>query len=670
MKQNAKIVGLALLCLAFGSQALTLGRIRGAALIGHPLDMTVQVQMDAGESASSLCFDADVFHADARQDASRVRVVVEAATQGLEANVRILSSAAVDEPVVTVYLRTGCGQKTTRRYVLLADLPSEVAAPLVPWVVPATAPPVVAASAKVESPTPQPVVAAPALQPVVPIASTAVPAARRVVKRPVRRATDGQRPQTRTATGPVRNPSPGQAGKPGSAAGQSRLTLDTLELPADRVVRQEPASAPAPSEESLRNLQKMQALEADVKALRGAAARNDASLLELKARLQQAETERFSGTVFYTLLALLLASLAALAFLWNRQRLARSPGDDWWSGTPATSTTPSAQSTRTAAGVTGASMLPVDATGVDSDLPESEELNFADLVPPDAAHDRSAQQEAGAASTEVVGGRLAHHLNSEVLLDIRQQTEFFVARGQADRAMEILRRQIKESDEPNPSIYLDLLGLFHTHNLKVDFRQLRQDFNLLFTGQVPEFFLFGNEGRSLESYPEVMSTITRLWPTSRVLERIESCIFRDPWDDSVQSFDIAAFRDLLVLHAVAQSVAPVRPAVPAARAAAVASDSRARAAGQPGFTSTMPAGFSVVPESSRRSSPEIRRVLALDLDLSVPHVDENVSSQASGTEVDLPLFLDTDHGDAGPGFGDTDLAEASKPSPTDGKEPA
>ena len=81
MEHRAKIIGIALLCVALGSQALTLGRIRGAAVVGRPLDMVVPVQMDAGEDASSLCFDADVFHADTRQDASRVRVVVEPMAQ-------------------------------------------------------------------------------------------------------------------------------------------------------------------------------------------------------------------------------------------------------------------------------------------------------------------------------------------------------------------------------------------------------------------------------------------------------------------------------------------------------------------------------------------------------------------------------------------------------------
>ena len=94
MEHRANIVGVALLCVAFSSEALTLGRIRGAALIGKPLDMVVPVQLDVGEDATSLCFDAEVFHADTRQDTSRVRVVVEATGLPQTTNVRIMSTMA------------------------------------------------------------------------------------------------------------------------------------------------------------------------------------------------------------------------------------------------------------------------------------------------------------------------------------------------------------------------------------------------------------------------------------------------------------------------------------------------------------------------------------------------------------------------------------------------
>ena len=67
-----KIAGLLLLLVALNSQAFTLGRMRGAALVGQALDLSIQVQADAGETPGVQCFEVDVFYADTRQDASRV----------------------------------------------------------------------------------------------------------------------------------------------------------------------------------------------------------------------------------------------------------------------------------------------------------------------------------------------------------------------------------------------------------------------------------------------------------------------------------------------------------------------------------------------------------------------------------------------------------------------
>ena len=94
------LTALAMLVTAFGSSALTLGRVRGAAIIGRALDVSIPVQLDGDETAANLCIEADVFHSDTKVEPGRVRVSVEQAQGAQTANVRVLSSAFVDEPVV------------------------------------------------------------------------------------------------------------------------------------------------------------------------------------------------------------------------------------------------------------------------------------------------------------------------------------------------------------------------------------------------------------------------------------------------------------------------------------------------------------------------------------------------------------------------------------------
>ena len=105
-----KILGVVLLFAVFDSQAMTLGRMRGAALVGHGLDLAIQVQADPEETLSSQCFEADVFHGDTRQEPSRVQLVVESTQTAQTFNVRIASSTLVDEPVVIAERRAGSNE--------------------------------------------------------------------------------------------------------------------------------------------------------------------------------------------------------------------------------------------------------------------------------------------------------------------------------------------------------------------------------------------------------------------------------------------------------------------------------------------------------------------------------------------------------------------------------
>jgi len=354
LEHKAKIAGVVLLSFALSGAALTLGRIRGAALIGQPLDVAIQVQMDTGEEAAALCFTAEVFHADTLQDPSRVRVLVQAEAPAQATSVRVLSLTPIDEPVVTVYLHTGCGQKTTRRYVLLADLPSPVETPVIQVgdaaIATAQVPPPAALSSTAAATPVTPVGAAlttptaPA-QPVAQAKPTPVP-------KPVPKPTPAPKPALQPkalqqqpsakadAIATPKKPLPSVKDQARQAVVQSRLRLDSVELLSDRVASLESATRAPPPQDIVRELQKLQALQADLTALRASAAKTEASLAELKLRLQKAEAQRFPSELVYAALALVLAALAALAWFWQRQRRKQTGSKDWWNGAAMTQTPP------------------------------------------------------------------------------------------------------------------------------------------------------------------------------------------------------------------------------------------------------------------------------------------------------------------------------------------
>ena len=631
LKLRRTIAGAALLCMAFDSSALTLGRLHGAPLIGQALEVSVQVQLGAGEDAASRCFEAEVAYADSPQDASQIRVVVEPAAQTDRAEVRISSSAVVNEPVVTLNLRYGCGQKSSRRYVLLADLPDQSGASSNPAVLaPAVAP---AVGVKAEAPfaaasgNPPPMASAASAK----TAKASVKGKAFVRPKPFAgRQTQGRRHARHSAAhakpvASARNP------KPVQSVAQPRLKLDPLDLLSDRIANLDSSMTFAPPEDALLKAQKVQALEGEVKALRDAAAKNERSLADIQAHLQQAQSERSSGAIVYVLAALLLASSLTVVWLWTRQRHGSLVDRRWWNDAavqeaPAAAALvdvpapgeasaradleqPQAPGERRVAATAAGRPAGLEAHAI-----ELTESAFSDFM-------RAGAPDREARSGSALPAKLVRNLNSGAILEMRRQAEKFVAQGKPEQAVAVLRNQISASDEPNPMVYLDLLGLCHALNRKKDYQQFAQDFNLLFNGRIPEFAFFKNEGNALEAYPEVLSHIVGCWPKSQVLELIEACIFRDPWASGSEPFDLAAMRDLLLLHGIAQSLV---------MAAIASEDADAVATSFPGLQPSVKTGSS---GQTRESHP------ALDLDLSNLGMEASSEKDQPVADIDLDLLL-------------------------------
>lgn len=120
IEKRRLLAGCLLLSLAAVSSAATLGPNIRSAVLGQPLDLSMQLMLDAGEDPSALCLDADVFYVDKPLDKSLVQLSTEKPGAAPDRLVHVRSAVPVEGPVVTVHLRAGCVQKSTRRYVVLA----------------------------------------------------------------------------------------------------------------------------------------------------------------------------------------------------------------------------------------------------------------------------------------------------------------------------------------------------------------------------------------------------------------------------------------------------------------------------------------------------------------------------------------------------------------------
>jgi hypothetical protein len=442
------------------------------------------------------------------------------------------------------------------------------------------------------------------------------------------------------------------AADPDRKPSRARLKLDVLDLAAERdpVLRFSSELLTMPSTNAaqrataialwqalnaqpqniLRDTQRLKSLETDVASMLAQSRKTEAAVTQLRVELEQARSERYSNWLVYGLGALLMLASASGIFLWTRSRrqtseFSRGP---WWRrgldaqedleipGSAPHDIESMGQHPSThsgwAAGPTGA------APDVDLDANEfvrartniSREPQLAKPVEP-----MDTRGSTGFSSSLPGAPRI---VNAEELSDVQHQADFFMSLGQFDKALDVLHHHITESEETSALVYLDLLDLYHHLNRKVDYELLRKDFNEIFNAEVSAFDRYNPESNGLEFYPSALSRIESLWPTPKVLDAIEETIFRKPGSNG-DVFDIAAYRELLLLYAIAKEI--VEQPADLAEPAGTSSPSES------GFSSTssqplsarlkdMHELYSASKQDADLTRPAASRWLALDIDVS------------------------------------------------------
>ncbi|MCT9812725.1 hypothetical protein N0K08_19000 [Acidovorax sp. Be4] len=504
---------------------------------------------------------------DRRIDGGRVSVTPLPSRDGQPAAVRVRASVTVDEPVVVVQVSAGCQGRVSRSYTFFAELPEAAprsampvdlaklsSAPVVAATAagtalsPATAEPRRTPPAAVSKPAPAPrapVKVAPPKQPPKAVVKPPAPApapAPAPVPAPAVAATQPPQPESRLRMEPL------EAWSGPTAAGASPGTKPHSDADA---AAQPPAASAADAAAREPADARVQALEAQMLALKAREVSQNASLTQMRSELAALQA-RDEGSIWtIPLLAALAIALAALGWLLLRLRgLAQNPQQQAWLHSVDASLRASGGAQEPVAS------NPFEAAGAQEHVTT---LAGTEMPPaPAAVHEESAAPDFGpatllAAPVVAAAPRVRDVVKPEELMDVRQQAEFFTSVGEYEQAIAVMRKHIAQHEDSSPLAYLELLGLFYQLSRKNEFDALRAQFEQHFAARVPDMAQFAQRGKSLEHYTELLATIEALWPTDEVGDLLESYLFRHQGPDSGVLFDLAAFDDLLLLQAVART---------------------------------------------------------------------------------------------------------------------
>lgn len=325
-----------LACLAVMSTSawsLGVGRPQTASALGQPLNLFFPVQVAPGEQITSECVRGEVTAGETQLQPSTLRWQLETDAQQGVRGVRVRSSQAINEPLVSVNLTLGCSSSFTRQYTAFIDPPGQGNEPLadagqaqrgepVPAFQAATSgnirttPRDASTSRTRGSALPEVVTGAEA-------ASSSAPAASAPPRK--RRASSA-----RTATASTTDAVP-------RASGGARLSMEPAEVllpPATAPLIAEAASAASAAAEARAQLAVMEKRVADLQAEQR---RTNEVLQALREELKAAREQRdAAGTpVWMLVLTLLSLGLAVSSLLlWRSRGAGRHAGPQTWWGDP------------------------------------------------------------------------------------------------------------------------------------------------------------------------------------------------------------------------------------------------------------------------------------------------------------------------------------------------
>jgi pilus assembly protein FimV len=543
--------------------ALGFGQIRSSVVLGQPLNLAVPVNLGEGESLGAECANAEIMSGDSRIAPSAVRVRITQGRDASESVLRISTTVAVDEPVLTVTLNAGCPTRLSRTITLLADPPpvSTAEAPVEPQVLPTLAAPPSATA---------------------PAASVAAPPARATRPAQPSRATRTARSTAPTRTSvaavapaasavpaaPARNAAPRPAAK---AEPKPRLQLDAGQvsvgqaavLAAEQQASAARATASAAEAAASAAGERMRAMEAEVARVRNEAKAQTDALLQLRQQLalDRAQREKTSPWTYALLgLAALLAGLAAWLALRLRKQ-ARVPRNeaDWWDRSPA-SVQPSIAPSTTASAFDSSQQAPLRRQPAappawpDSTDSRNSEVDVL-IAPPTMPAPTAVTIPAMSAVTPALPpeDESSRAMSVDEQIDLEQQADFFIALGHDDAAIDLLMAHMRSTGGGSPLPFLKLLEIHRRRDQREAYERTRVRFNQRFNSVAPDWQADPKAGRSLDEYPLAMGRIQRAWPSPLdAMAELEALLFRR--GAGAELFDLPAYQEVLFLYQMARDL--------------------------------------------------------------------------------------------------------------------
>jgi len=593
------------LALALPATAMNVGAPQTHSALFQPLRLVFPLQLLPGESLGPECVRAVLIAGETRLTADQVQVQLLGRTEGEISAVRVNSLVPIDEPMVHVSLSLGCPTRYTRQFTALIDpSPSSGRGDAPPAVLegdelysPAlraalatpgsragdllapsrTVPVQGGASANANATAPAQPAAVGSDAPARPAAARSAPTQQARSRPPSTSRTQAQsqaRARDAAASAPI-------------AAKAPRLQLEAPELLSSAPVPAALASEPA-SSVALESQQRVKLLESELARVRAEAREVQDTLKQLSAQLRQPQGSDRSWLLMLAGISLLLAVACTWLFM-QLQSLRRATHEAWWAHMPEREGGHPAGSrpARASEGLAGAEAGPTptvnDSAGVlpaaSSPAHEASGQAFLNSELPPMAEDTEAApfthgtsesgEDADAVSLQLLDmpqsntdlqplqalpeRSASEGVSVEELIDLEQQVDFFMVLGQQEAAVELLSQRLHEKGRHTALPYLKLLEILQRHGDQAGFERVAGEFSERFHAQAPVWSDDIAAGEGLLAYAQATELIVQSWrDAAMTMQLIQTLLAHG--DPDGHAFDLAAYRDILMLYAVARDI--------------------------------------------------------------------------------------------------------------------